>query len=324
MIRRLLAPLAAAVLALIVPGAAAAQTPVAAVADPVELATRFDPPLGKPLRYKLTQEKVRDGSTESSVMEQEVTYTRASEGVVMTLRPLRVTSGATTIDLIDPKAPLPPMLKPLMGPVAFDLDSDGAIVRVRGWEDYKRNLIAAIPAMAAAAQPDKAKRPQAEGFMREFFGKYLAASAEDAPQLVMKGWPDVLDLMGASAPLGAPVKTTSVASSPLFPDPLNYNVTLKMTEPTGGTLRIEVTSVPDPAELKAAVSSLVETMLKTAAPDLKMSRAEMEKAFTGMDLTMTMVVDLDARTGVVRRAVLEKHINMDDRSGLDRIMIEAM
>lgn len=324
MIRRLLAPLAAAALALTLPGAVAAQSPAAAGTEAADLATRFDPPLGKPLRYKLTQEKVRDGKAESSVMEQEVTYTRGSEGVVMTLRPLRVTSGATTIDLTDSKAPLPPMLKPLMGPVAFDLDSDGAIVRVRGWEDYKKNLIAAIPAIAAEAQPDKAKRPQAEAFMRDFFGKYLAASAEQAPQLVMKGWPDVLDLMGASAPLGAPVKTTSVASSPLLPDPLNYNVTLKMTEPTGGTLRIEVTSVPDPAELKAAVTSLVDSMLKTAAPDVKMGRAELEKAFTGMDLTMTMVVDLDARTGVVRRAVLEKHIKMDDRSGLDRITIEAM
>lgn len=324
MIRKFLAPLAAAALALTLPGAVAAQSPAAAGTEAADLATRFDPPLDKPLRYKLTQEKVRDGKAESSVMEQEVTYTRGSEGVVLTLRPLRVTSGATTIDLTDPKAPLPPMLKPLMGPVAFDLDSDGAIVRVRGWEDYKKNLIAAIPAIAAEAQPDKAKRPQAEAFMREFFGKYLAASAEQAPQLVMKGWPDVLDLMGASAPVGAPVKTTSVASSPLFPDSLNYNVTLKMTEPTGETLRIEVTSVPDPAELKAAVTSLVDSMLKTAAPDVKMGRAELEKAFTGMDLTMTMVVDLDARTGVVRRAVLEKHIKMDDRSGLDRITIEAM
>jgi len=324
MIRRFLVSLAAAALALTLPGAVAAQSPAAAVAEAADLATRFDPPLGKPLRYKLTQEKVRDGKAESSVMEQEVTYTRGSEGVVLTLRPLRVTSGTTTIDLTDPKPPVPPLLKPRMGPVAFDLDSKGWIVRVGGWEDYKRNLIAAIPAMAAAAQPDKAKRPQAEGFMREFFGKYLAASAEQAPQLVMKGWPDVLDLMGASAPPGAPVKTTSVASPPLFPDPLNYNVTLKMTEPTGGTLRIEVTSVPDPAELKAAITSLVDSMLKTAAPDVKMGRAELEKAFTGMDLTMTMVVDLDAGTGVVRRAVLEKHIKMDDRSGLDRIVIEAM
>lgn len=326
MIRKFLTPLAAAALALTLPVVASAQAP-AAVADAVDaadLATRFDPPLDKPLRYKLTQEKVRNDSTESSVMEQEVTYSRGSEGVVMTLRPLRVTSGAMTFDLTDPKSPLPPMLKPLMGPIAFDLDSDGAIVRVRGWEDYKRNLIAAIPAIAADAQPDKAKRPQAEAFMRDFFGKYLAASAEDAPQLVMKGWPDVLDLMGASAPAGKAVETTSVASSPLFPNPLNYKVTLKMSQPAGGGLRIEVTSVPDPAELKEAISNMVDRMLKSTQPGMKVDRGEMERAFTGMDLTMTMVVDLDARTGLVRRAVMQKNIKMDDKSAIDRITIEAM
>lgn len=324
MIRKLLAPLAAAVLTLTLPGAVAAQASAIAVADATELATRFDPPLDRPLRYKLTQEKLRDGKADSSVLEQEVTYTRGSAGVVMTLRPLRVTSGTTTIDLTDPKSPLPPMLKPLMGPVAFDLDSDGAIVRVRGWEDYKRNLIAAIPAIAAEAQPDKAKRPQAEKFMRDFFGKYLAASAEEAPQVVMKGWPDALGLMGSSVPAGKVVETTSVASNPLFPDPINYKVRMKMSHSAGGVLRIEVTSAPDPAELKAAVSSLVDTMLKSAQPGIKVDRGEMERAFTGMDLTTTMVVDLDARTGLVRRAVMQKNIKMDGKSAIDRITIEAM
>lgn len=323
MIRKLLAPLAAAVLVLIHPGAAAAQAPAAA-ADAADLATRFDPPLDKPLRYKLTQEKLRDGKADSSAMEQEVTYTRGSDGVVMTLRPLRVTAGAQSIDLTDPKAPLPPMLKPLMGPVAFDLDSDGAIVRVRGWEDYRRNLIAAIPAIAAEAQSDKAKRPQAEKFMRDFFGKYLAASAEEAPQVVMKGWPDVLGLMGSSVPAGKTVETTSVASNPLFPDPINYKVRLKMSEAADGLLRIEVTSAPDPAELKAAVSSLVDTMLKSAQPGIKVDRGEMERTFTGMDLTTTMVVDLDARTGLVRRAVMQKNIKMDGKTAIERITIEAM
>jgi hypothetical protein len=325
MIRKLLAPLAAAALVLSLPGVAAAQAPAAAVADAADLATRFDPPLDKPLRYKLTQEKVRDGKAESSVMEQEVTYTRGSEGVVLTLRPLRVTSGATTIDLTDPKAPLPPMLKPLMGPVAFDLDSDGAIVRVRGWEDYKKNLIAAIPAIAAQAQPDKAKRSQAETFLRDFFGKYIAASAEQAPQLVMKGWPDVLDLMGTSAREGAVVETASVASVPMFPQPLNYKVQLKISRPaSGNALRIEVTSVPDPVELKAAIKGFVQDLLKSAPGVSANGGGDLESEFAGLDLTMTMVVDLDARTGLVRRAVLEKHLTLGKAKGFERITIEAM
>lgn len=322
MIRKLLAPLVAAALALTLPGIAAAQAPAAA--DAAELATRFDPPLDKPLRYRMTQEKVRDGKTEGSAIEQEVTYTRGSEGVVMTLRPLRVTTGAQSIDLTDPKAPLPPMLKPLMGPVTFDLDSDGGIVRVRGWEDYKKSLIAAIPVIAASAEPNAAKRPQTEKFMRDFFGKYLAASAEEAPQLVLKGWPDVLDLMGAAAPAGKVVELKTVAASPLFPDPLNYNVKLTMSQQPSGTLRIEVTSVPDPAALKKLVSSLVDPIFKSAPPDVKMDRGEMERAFAGMDLTMTMVVDLDAKTGLVRRAVLQKNIKLDDKTAFERITIEAM
>jgi hypothetical protein len=217
------------------------------------------------------------------------------------------------------------MLKPLMGPVTFDLDSDGGIVRVRGWEDYKKSLIAAIPVIAASAEPNAAKRPQTEKFMRDFFGKYLAASAEEAPQLVLKGWPDVLGLMGATAREGAVVETTSVASVPMFPQPLNYQVKLRMTRPAGGNaLRLEVTSVPNPAELKAAIKGFVQDLLKSAPGVSANGGGDLESEFAGMDLTMTMVVDLDERTGLVRRAVLEKHLTLGKAKGLDRITIEAM
>lgn len=324
MIGKLLTPLAAAALVLTLPATAGAQAPATEAADAADLATRFDPPLNKPLRYKLTQEKVRAGKTESSVMEQEVTYTRGGEGVVMTLRPLRVTAGAQSIDLTDPKAPLPPMLKPLMAPVAFDLDSDGSIVRVRGWEDYKRNLIAAIPAMVAMSEPDQAKRPQAERIIRDFFGKYVATSAEDAPHLVAKGWPDVLDMMGISAPAGEWMETETEETIALFPKPIRYTITLKMDQLPNGALRIEVTSVPDPAELKAAIIGLAEAMRKSASPDSPMPPLSPEDQMASMDLTMSMVVDLDARTGQVRRAVTERNIKTGKEKALDRITIEAM
>lgn len=324
MIRKLLVPLAAALFTLTLPGAVAAQAPAASVSEVAELATRFDPPLDKPLRYKLTQENVRDGKTESSVLEQEVTYTRGSEGVVMTLRPLRLTTGGTAIDLTDPKAPLPPVLKLLTAPVAFDLDGDGSIVRVRGWEDYKRNLIASIPAMVAISEPDLAKRPQTERIIRNFFGKYAETSAEDAPHLVAKGWPDVLDVMGISAPAGEWMETETEETIALFPEPIGYTITLKMDQLPGGALRIEMTSVPDPAELKAAIVGLAESMRKSAPPDLPMRALDPEEQLASMDLTMTMVVDLDARTGLVRRAVTERNIKTGDKKALDRITIEAM
>ena len=323
MIRILLAPLAAAGLALSLPTAAEAQAPAAAPAA-ADLQTRFDPPLDKPLRYKLTQEKTRGDKTESSVLEQQITYTRTSAGMVMELKPLRATAGAISFDLTDPQAQVPPMLKPLLAPVSFDLDSDGGIVRVRDWELYKQNLNASIPAIAAGIEPDQAKRPQAEKFLHDFFAKYTEASAEQAPQLVLKGWPDVLGLMGVSAPEGAVIETTSVASVPLFPQPLNYKVKLKMTRPAGaGTLRIEVNSVPDPAAVKAAVAGLVETMLQSTPAAGTTGRADLERELGGLDLTMTMLVDLDATSGLVRRAVLEKHVSMAATTGVERITIEA-
>lgn len=324
MIRKLIAPLAAAALALTLPAVAGAQNPAAAAAEAAELATRFDPPLDKPLRYKLTQEKVRDGKNETAVMEQEVTYSRGSEGVVMTLRSLRLTTGGTSIDLTDPKVPLPPPLKLLTAPVAFDLDRDGSIARVRGWEDYKRNLIAAIPAMVAMSEPDPAKRPQTERIIRDFIGKFVGTSAEDAPHLVAKGWPDVLDVMGISAPAGEWMETETEETIALFPEPIGYTITLKMDQLPGGALRIEMTSVPDPAQLKAAIIGLAESMRKSAPPDLPMRPLSPEDQMAAMDLTMTMVVDLDARTGLVRRAVTERNIKTGKEKALDRITIEAM
>ncbi len=312
--------------AVLLPAALGAQAPAPAppaAAAAAELATRFDPPLDKVLRYRLTQEKVRDGAVEQSTMDQEITYSRSGDHVVMTVRPVRIGSAKGSIDLTDPKAPVPPTLKPLLAPLSFELDADGAIVRMHNWEGYKRDLNASIPVIAASAEPDPAKRPQAEAFMRDFFGKYLSASAEDAPRLVIKGWPDLLELMGVSAPAGESVETSSVAQSPLFPQPLTYKVSMRLTVPPGsGLLHIEVTSVPDPVQLRQAVTGLIEGMMK-AAPGGQADRATLERELGGMDLASTMVVDLDARSGLVRKAVMTKNMKMGGKSGMERITIEA-
>jgi hypothetical protein len=324
MIRRLLAPLAAATFALTLPGAASAQAPATSMAGTTELATRFDPPLDKPLRYRLIQERSRDGSIGRSTVEQEVTYSRSGSGYVMTLRQLRITVGATSIDLTDPKAPLPPTMKLLMAAVAFDLDSDGAIVRVREWEAFKRNLRALIPELASSTESDPAKRPGTEALMRNFLEPFLAASAEDAPSLVAKGWPDVLGLMGLSAREGEVIAAKTPVSSPMLPDPLTYQVSVKLTAPPGtGALHIEVTSVPDPADFKKAVLSLVDRMMQSLPPG-KRSRADVERELGNLDITMQMSVDLDAQSGLLRRAVVTKNANIGSKAGFDRITIEAM
>lgn len=297
---------------------------VSNAAETEELSTRFDPPLNKPLRYKVTQERIGTSKEKSSTFIQEVIYRREGEGYVMTLRPLSITSGATTFDLTSAKSPVPPELAVFVMTMELDLDSDGAIVRMRDWDAMKSRFEASVPALMEAAEPDPKKRLQFEAGMRQFFARYAAASAEDAPPLMLKGWPDVLGVMGASGPAGEAQTFETEEPTPFSPEPLRSGVTSRLTRPeAGGALRINVTSAPDPEALKKLVLTILDTFAAAAPADKPFDRAAMERALAAMNVTMKMTIDLDPQTGLVRHAVSEKHVTMAEGNGVNRLTIEA-
>jgi len=71
------------------------------------------------------------------------------------------------------------------------------------------------------------------------------------------------------------------------------------------------------------IRELVDSVARTAPADKPIDRAEMERQLAAMNVTMEMTVDLDARTGLVLRAVSEKHVAVAAGSGTDRLTIEA-
>jgi hypothetical protein len=294
------------------------------VAETEELSTRFDPPLGKPLRYKVTQERIGASKEKTSDFIQEVAYRRDGEGYVMTLRPLSITSGDTTFDLTSAKSPVPPELAVFVMTMELDLDSDGAVVRMRDWDAMKLRIEASVPVLAAGVEQDPKKRPQFEAAMRQFFARYAAASAENAPSLMIKGWPDVLGVMGASGPAGETTTYETMVTTPFSLEPLRSEYTIRLTQPEGGAnLRIDVTSAPDPEAFKKLVLSVLDTFAAAAPADKPIDRTEMERQLAAMNVTMKMTIDLDPQTGLVRYAVSEKHVGMTEGAAIIRLTIEA-
>jgi hypothetical protein len=302
----------------------AQSAPLPAAAQPRELATNFDPPLDKPLRYRVTQEKVKAGKTETSAMDQEVTYRRESDGIVMTVRPVVISSGGQTIDLKAPGALIPPMLKPLVEAVELDLDEDGSIVQVRNWEAFKVRLEASIPAILATAEPDPNKRAQSEPALRKFLATFFSVGADNAPRVMLKGWPDLLGFMGVSGTEGEDQMFETQVTTPFSTEPLPTQVTFRLVqlEPSDA-LRIEVSSAPNPEAFGRLIRTLMDSMAPTSSADKPIDRVEMERELATMDLSMTMEIELDSRTGLLRRGVVSRSVAMNEGSGTNRIIVEA-
>lgn len=283
---------------------------------------RFAPPLGTPLRYRLTKERVTPAASERSVFEELVLFERAGDGFAMRITWLRIIVGGRTYDPVKDLQRFPAEARPMFLPMTMELDRDGRPLRMRDWPQLRAMLLGFVPVMARGTETDPAKRQAMERFYRSFMQRYTALSAEEAVNHMVQGWPPVLAELGSEVELGREVRTTMQAPTPFTARPIDYDTTASWTlAKDGKTLHLARRSIPSAEGLRAAGTGLADAAKQIGTPK---GEADMRSAFADMKMTMQTEIDFDRASGLPRKAVIEKIVVTNGQSGTDRITIEAL
>jgi hypothetical protein len=252
---------AALCLGLAAPAAAQDTAPVIA-AETVTLP--FAPPLGVPLTYVLRFERKRTRGESVVDFEQRLTFERLGErlgeGYVLRLETLTLASGGQRFDLTDERvlASVPAALRPYVMPLTVELDGAGEMVRMRDWDGAQaalRQLPESIAALTGQPLDEKGRAA-----VRSVLAPIIDSTAEQAPALLIRGWPAFLGYGGSTITLGQPMAEATEVVGGLSPVPIPAVMEGTLTREANGTLRLLQTTQFDQETMRAATQALVDTI----------------------------------------------------------------
>lgn len=238
-------------------------TPTAPASETVTLP--FDPPIGVPLTYALRIDRKRARGDNVVNFEQRLTFERLGEGYVLRLETLALASGGQRFDLTDERllAAIPAALRPYVMPMTVELDAAGEMLRMRDWEGAQaalRQLPESIAVMTGEALDDKGLAA-----VRSVLAPIIDSSAEQAPALLIRGWPAFLGYGGSTITLGRPMAEATEVVGGLSPVPIPAIIQGALTRTPDGNLQLLQTTQFDDETMRAATQVLVDTIRAQAA-----------------------------------------------------------
>lgn len=283
--------LAAALLACLAPALPlAAQT--ATSAKPATIDIVFNPPLDTPLRYRVARDRAaRAGRPAMSAnWIEELRFTKAGDGFVVHWR---MDPASLPAEMRAPA--LAPMIAPFTGePIAFDLDAEGNVLRVRDWPAAQARILAAVDAagqLVPAADHDKVT-PQVRAM-------FAALTAETAPSAMLRNVEPLFGGGGLSMTVGEAIDAPIEQPVPMLGGSVAMTVTVNLTaaEP-GRTATLTSRSEYDPESFRQLLARVVDRF----APAEKAARKrELEQAMPDMMLTETGTTLIDLPSGMPLR-----------------------
>ncbi len=307
--------LLAAALCLGATGTAGAQE---AAPAPAEAATGeaitipFAPPIGTPIGYRLRFERKRATGDSAMEFDQRLTFVRAEGGYALTVETLSFNSEGRRFDLSDKRMldALPPALKVYLMPMVVELDETGEMVRMRDWGVMQEGLRGMPDAVAAmSGEPvDEA----ALAAVKSVLDPFLNASAEDAPALMIRGWPAVLGYGGAEFVSGELIRGYTEVETPFSPTPIPAVSQGSVTRSGDGKLNLVQTTLIDPEVLRALTLALIE-QIKSRAPTQGTSRLAEE--IRSLSITDEVGINIDPVTGLPVTARIERVTSADMPTG---------
>lgn len=318
----------ALLLAIGLPASATAEPPTArTAAAETRFVPAFAPPLDRPLRYRLTNERTTPAGKAHTAFDQQVVFERlgnGGDGFVMRFRWLRATQGGRTYDLVNELDRFPVEARAMFMPMAMELDGDGRPLRMRDWPRLRDALLDMSPLMARGLEDDPARREATESFVRNLFKRYTALSAEEAVNHMIRGWPQILAELGSEVELDREAQSIMRAPSPFSTEAVDYATSVVWTLADGGrTLHLTRRSSPSPDSLRSIGEGLTNTAKQFKPPGKRADPAEIRRMFADMKLTMQTDIDFDRATGLLRKAVFEKRALMNGQEGTERITLTA-
>ncbi|MCL9999755.1 MAG: hypothetical protein NBV68_10255 [Erythrobacter sp.] len=296
-------------LGLVVP--VAAQEPIAVA--PTETASEtvtipFDPPIGTPLTYGLRFERKRHGGDSVFDYEQRLTFERIAEGFLLRLETLAFTVGGQRLDLADSRVmgAIPAALQPYFLPMTVELDAAGEMVRMRDWEAMRGSLRGLREAAAemSGVQLNAAGRAA----IAQFIFPILNASAEDAPALMIRGWPSVLGYGGVELDLGETYEAEDGIDSGLLPASIPAVAQFTLTRTPEGNLRLFQSTIYDPEAIRGATNAVIDAARAQVGGAGKSPAGE---TLDGMQLTDNADIVFDPTTGMPITAEVLRIVSVD-------------
>lgn len=272
----------------------------------------FDPPIGTPLTYALRFERKRASGDSIFDYEQRLTFERIAEGFLLRLETLAFTVEGQRLDLADSRvlAAIPVALRPYFLPMTVELDAAGEMVRMRDWDAMRANL-RGLPeaAVALSGVPlDAAGRAA----IAQVLGPIINASAEDAPALMIRGWPSVLGYGGVELDLGETYEAEDGIDGGLLPASIPAVAQFTLTRTPEGNLRLFQSTIYDPEAIRAVTNAVIDAARAQAGNGGKSGAGE---ALDATQLSDNVDIAFDPETGMPITAEVLRVISVDTSKG---------
>jgi hypothetical protein len=285
----------------------------------------FAPPTGRPLHYRLVEERTDDKGVKSGdTFEQELVFDTAQPGLRLTITTPSVVENGRTFTKADKLYELATLDEAilLMVPAVLDLSANGAPTRLANFPDYLK-AVEQLPEMAIKA----AKSEQNRAAMRATLPQTRAAIDKATPESgAMPAAGIWYQLLGYGGLQFVPGKLSEWADLQQFMNGeavVSYKSKLSVTPLPDGGYKIHRERVEDPDGFAEAIDTA------TARNDPKAIAEARQLRNAGawvMDYTIIRTVDttLD-KQGLLRSAKLEERVERDGKSkGLKTTTVELI
>lgn len=283
----------------------------------------FDPPTDAPLRYRLVNERIADGKTRTGILDQELRYRPTQDGYELTITTLSMSDGDHVITpqtVVD--NPATAEMLAMLAPVTIALDADGAALHIVDWNAHRQRL-ARIPRLMSELDPANAGE-DGEKAVERMIAPFVAASAEDAVDLLIKHWPTVIGWGGTMLSAGEEYEYSGEVQSPLVPVTLVQESTLILGATATGDISL---SVLEETESGAILEAMLSYFEKLGSADDPRHQAMMSRLATEMaDARNTNRVEIVFRagTGTIQSARIEREFEFAIGAGLERTTIDLV
>jgi hypothetical protein len=319
---RYLAMLAAALLVLsgwsVPPAQAQAGKIASRNAEQVTLA--FNPPLDTTLRFRVSRFKRRNGGPAmGGNWVEEARFVRSGNGYILYWRidpaslPQKPQTGRAIV--MQPR--------PMTEALAFDLDSEGGLLRIRDWDAVRTRLDDLAHDMAVVLVASMGSQERIDKVAGELKTALAGMSAEDAPVMILRNLTSIFDWCGMSMRVGEELEGTIQQPIPIVNGSVSMTTRVNLISVDPGrtaifTMRGEV----DRDQLKQMVNQVVARtgMLGNSARDQRLKR-ELEQ-LESMSLVDTTRAVIDLPTGLPVTLENERRVTVDGQWSAETLKIE--
>lgn len=295
--------LAAVLLACLAPNLpATAQT--ATRAEPVAIDIVFNPPLEVSLRYRVARDRAARPGRPAVAANwiEELRFTKSAGGFVALWR---MDPASLPAEMRAPA--VAPMVTPFTGePIAFELDAEGNVLRVRDWPAAQARIMAAVDAagqLIPAADRDKV--------MPQVRAMFSALTAETAPSMLLRNVDPLFGGGGLSMTVGEAIQTPIEQPVPLLGGSVMMDVTVTLTAAEPGRIAtLASRSEYDPASFRELLAAVVDRF----APAEKAARKQqLEQMMPDLMLTDTATTLIDLPSGMPLRFESRRSATIDGK-----------